>query len=103
MKELNEEKTLYNNLCNSEGKIDELKLKEFIKEVLQMRDNVSGVYDFVTRGLLKKYHYNSEVVINIVKDLQKDLIDKNVICEDILNIVSDEGTKQLIQEYFGKY
>lgn len=63
---------------------------------------VEKVYTHITKGLLTKAHYPAETVINVFDNLQKDMIDKNQVCEDMIQIVNDEGTKDLIREYFGK-
>lgn len=95
--------TTYDDLKNPDGSINNEKLKELVKKYVELQNNSEQVYDKVTNGLLKGSHYSAEVVISVFETTQKDLIDKNSVCDDMLHMVGkDEGTKQLILEYFGK-
>lgn len=93
---------ILSSLKNKDGTINEGKLKEFIQETVKLRQSSSEVYSNITKGLLSNWNYPAETVLSVVNNLQKDKVDKSEICEDILNLVQDEGTKQLILEYFGK-
>lgn len=93
---------ILSSLKNKDGTINEGELKEFIQETVKLRQSSSEVYSNITKGLLSNWNYPAETVLSVVNNLQKDKVDKSEICEDILNLVQDEGTKQLILEYFGK-
>ena len=93
---------ILSSLKNKDGTINEGELKEFIQETVKLRKSSSEVYSNITKGLLSNWNYPAETVLSVVNNLQKDKVDKSEICEDILNLVQDEGTKQLILEYFGK-
>lgn len=90
------------SLQKEDGSIDKDKLREFIRETVKLRKSSSEVYSNITKGLLSNWNYPAETVLSVVNNLQKDKVDKSEICEDILHLVQDEGTKQLILEYFGK-
>lgn len=93
---------ILSSLKNKDGTINEGELKEFIQETVKLRQSSSEVYSNITKGLLSNWNYPAETVLSVVNNLQKDKVDKSEICEDILHLVQDEGTKQLILEYFGK-
>lgn len=93
---------ILSSLKNKDGTINESELKEFIQETVKLRQSSSEVYSNITKGLLSNWNYPAETVLSVVNNLQKDKVDKSEICEDILHLVQDEGTKQLILEYFGK-
>lgn len=101
-KSVNEQEiVIYNSLCNINGSIDTVKLKQYIRDSVESQENASIVYETITRGLLKHSQYPAETVLSVYNEIQKNLIDKDKVCEDILQIVQDEDTKQLIAEYFG--
>lgn len=93
---------ILSSLKNKDGTINEGELKEFIQETVKLRQSSSEVYSNITKGLLSNWNYPAETVLSVVNNLQKDKVNKSEICEDILHLVQDEGTKQLILEYFGK-
>lgn len=93
---------ILSSLKNKDGTINEGELKGFIQETVKLRQSSSEVYSNITKGLLSNWNYPAETVLSVVNNLQKDKVDKSEICEDILHLVQDEGTKQLILEYFGK-
>lgn len=93
---------ILSSLKNKDGTINESELKEFIQETVKLRQSSSEVYSNITKGLLSNWNYPAETVLSVVNNLQKDKVNKSEICEDILHLVQDEGTKQLILEYFGK-
>lgn len=90
------------SLQKEDGSIDKDKLKEFIRETVKLRKSSSEVYEKITKGLLHDWHYPPETVLSIVENLQKNMVDKSKVCDDMLCLVQDEGTKQLVLEYFGK-
>lgn len=96
-----QEVIIFNSLHNEDGSINNTKLKQYIKDSVESQRNSSVVYETITKGLLNHSHYSSETVLSVYDTIQKNLIDKDKACEDILQIVSDEDTKQLIIEYFG--
>lgn len=90
------------SLKNTDGSINEEELKKFLLQVVEQRQNASRVYSEVTKGLLKEWHYPSETVLSVFHNLQKNMVDKSEVCADMLHLVQDEHTKQLMLEYFGK-
>lgn len=88
---------------NPDGTLNESKLHDLIKRHVELQENAKKVYSEVTKGLLTDSHYPASTVLSVFESTQKDLVQKEVICEDMLALLgSDEGTKQLILEYFGK-
>ena len=96
-----QENIIYNSLCSTNGSIDPAKLRQYIRDSVESQENASIVYETITKGLLKHSQYSAETVLSVYNELQKNLINKGKVCEDILQIVQDEDTKQLIAEYFG--
>lgn len=94
---------LYDGLKNPDGTINNSRVSELIRKYVELQTNAEQVYSKVTKGLLKGSHYPADTVISVFETTQKDLVDKNEVCDDMIHMVgSDEGTKQLILEYFGK-
>ena len=90
------------SLENEDGTINRKKLKELLLSYAELQMNAEKVYTTVTKGILKQSHYPADTVLSIYSSLQNGLIDKSVVYEDMMSIISDEATKDAIREYFGK-
>lgn len=94
---------LENSLKNPDGSYNREKILDILLENETLKKNYTEVISEVTRGLLKNSHYPASSVLPIYHSYQKDLVDKNKVCEDMIHLVGkDEGFRQLIEEYFGK-
>lgn len=93
----------YLSVKNPDGTVNDSKLQELIKKYVELQNNAKKVYSVVTKGLLIDSHYPASTVLSVFENTQKDLVSKDTVCEDMIALLgSDEGTKQLILEYFGK-
>lgn len=93
---------IMSSLRDDNGNIKESELRRFIQDTVNLRTSVSTVYSELTKGLLLNWDYPPDTVISVFNNLQKNLVNKDVVYEDIIHLVHDEPTKQLIEEYFGK-
>lgn len=92
---------VYAGLLDSSGNLDESKVKAYIEDTLNLQKEVSTVYESITKGLLSKCHYPAKTVLGIVAGLQKEVVDKKTVKEDMLNLLPDSGYRDLVREYFG--
>lgn len=93
---------IMSSLRDNNGGIKENELRKFIQDTVSLRTSVSTVYSELTKGLLVNWDYPPDTVISVFNNLQRNLVNKTAIYEDIIHLVHDESTKQLIEEYFGK-
>ncbi len=92
--------TEYHDLFTN-GELDENKVKSLVNEHNRLKEQSSEVYNYVTKGLLKKDHYSSDVVINMVKSIQKDYVHKDTVYEDMMTLAgNDEFLKRNLKDYF---
>ena len=96
--------TLYTSLINPDGTVkDKVGLQLLLLDYLELKENSRKVYETITGGLLNKSHYKADTVISVYNALQKQLVDKDMACEDIVSIVGEHTElSELIKEYFGK-
>lgn len=95
---------LFESLKNEAGNLDPAKVKELVEKHVELQKNATQVYETVTKGLFKDPSYNSSVIIHMYNLLQKDLVSKDTVCDDMIHLVGYQNTelKDLILEYFGK-
>ena len=94
---------MYESLKNRDGSLSPVKVKEFVEYFVQYRKEVSEVYNKVTEGTLKEGSYPAHTIISMYETLQEKKVDRDTTCADMIQMFGqDEGSKQLIQEYFGK-
>lgn len=101
-KELSEVDEVMSTLQTDTGELSVSKVRELIQNYLDLQQNASKVYHEVTGGLLSKPHYNADVVIQVYLDRKNQMIDKTTVCEDMIHVVSDEATREMIKEYFNR-
>ena len=94
---------LYESIKNPDDTINQAKVLELLKKYLELQNNAKQVYSKVTKGLLNNSSYSATTVISVYENIQKDYVNKDVVCDDILHLLgSDECGKHLVLEYFGK-
>ena len=95
---------LFESLKTSNGDLDEIKVRDLTEKYVELQNNTSQVYETVTKGLLKDPNYNPDIVIHMYNLLQKELVSKKTVCEDMVHLVGHQNTelKNLVLEYFGK-
>lgn len=101
-KELSEIDEIMSSISGDTGELSLPKVKELVQAYVDLQQNASKVYQEVTGGLLSKPHYTSDTVIQIYLDRKNQMIDRATVCEDMLHIVSDEYTQDMIKEYFNR-
>lgn len=94
---------LLSKLKNSDGRFIPSRVTEMVDEFITLQSNAEDVYKAVTGGVLSNWNYSSDIVLSVYDSLQKDKLDRDTVCEDMLHMFGqDGGSKQLILEYFGK-
>lgn len=90
-------------VCNEDGSINVEQVKKELSDYYFILEQVPKVYTHITNGLLSKPNYYAKTVIDEFESCQSKLIEKEIVKDDLLQILGgeiSEETKKEIEDYF---